>query len=123
MTLQSSKRITLALVIFVLAAASAFAKNERQLAIVNDATVSGQTLHAGSYKVDWVSHSPEATVTFYRGKEAVAKVEGKWVDRGSKYSQNAVVYADNPDGSKSVVEIRFAGMNRALVLGSAASVS
>jgi hypothetical protein len=123
MSLQSSKRVTLVLVILALSAASAFAKNERQLNIPSDASISGKTLRAGNYKVDWVSHSPEATVTFYSGKEAVATVEGKWVDRGSKYSQNAVLYANNPDGSRSIVELRFAGMSQALVLGSAASSS
>ena len=123
MSLQSNKRVTLVLVVLVLSAASAFAKNERQLAITSDASVSGKMLRAGKYKVGWVSHSPEATVTFYSGKEAVATVEGKWVDRGWEYKQNAVVYANQPDGSKSIVEFRFAGMSRALVLGSQADAS
>ena len=124
MGLQSSKRITLVLaVLAVLSAASAFAKNERQITLVNGVAVNGTALPAGNYKVDWVSHSPEATVTFYRGKEAVATVQGKWVDRGSKYSQNAVVYADHSDGSKSIVEFRFAGMSQALVLASAGGAS
>lgn len=119
MSLQSSKRVTLVLVVLLLSAASAFAKNERRITLVNSASVNGQTLHAGNYKVDWVSHSPEATVTFYKGKEAVATVQGKWVERGSQYRQNAVVYTDHPDGSKSILEIRFAGMSQALVLGDA----
>ena len=123
MSLQSNKCVTLVLVVLVLSAASAFAKNERQLAITSDASVSGKMLRAGKYKVGWVSHSPEATVTFYSRREAVTTVEGKWVNRGSEYKQNAVVYANHPDGSKSIIEIRFAGMSRALVLGSQADAS
>lgn len=123
MSLQSFKRLTSVLVILVLAAASAFAKNGRQLTITNDASIGAKTLHAGNYTVDWVSHSPQATVTFYSGKEAVAMVEGKWVDRGSEYKQNAVLYENHPDGSRSIIEIRFAGMKQALVLGSPAPTS
>jgi hypothetical protein len=123
MSLQSFKRLTSVLVILVLVAASAFAKNERRLTITNDASIGGKTLRAGNYKVDWVSHSPEATVTFYNGKEVVATVEGKWVNRDSEYKQNAVLYENHPDGSRSIIEIRFAGMKQALVLGSATSTS
>jgi hypothetical protein len=118
MSLQSFKRLTAVLVILVLSAASALAKNERRLNISNNASISGTMLRAGNYKVDWVSHSPEATVTFYSGKEAVATVKGKWVDRGSEYKQNAVLYENHADGSRSIIEIRFAGMKQALVLGS-----
>lgn len=123
MSVQSFKRLTSVLVILVLAAASALAKNERRLTITNNASIGGKTLQAGNYKVDWVSHSPEATLTFYSGKEAVVTVEGKWVDRGSEYKQNAVLYENHPDGSRSIIEIRFAGMTQALVLGSAAPAS
>jgi hypothetical protein len=123
MSLQSFKRLTSLIVILVLAAASALAKNERRLTITNDASIGGKTLQAGNYNVDWVSHSPQATVTFYSGKDAVATVEGKWVDRGSEYKQNAVLYENHPDGSRSIVEIRFAGMKQALVLGSPAPTS
>jgi len=123
MSVHSLKRLTSVLVILVLSAASALAKNERTLTITNNASIGATTLRAGNYKVDWVSHSPEATVTFYSGKQVVATVEGKWVDRGSEYKQNAVLYADNSDVSKSSIEIRVAGMKQALVLGNAASTT
>jgi hypothetical protein len=37
------------------------------------------------------------------------------VDRGAKYHTDAVVYTNNADGSHTLVEIRFAGKNQALV--------
>ena len=109
--------------VLVLSAAAALAKNERKLAITNDALVSGKMLRAGKYNVGWVSQSRQATITFYSGKEALTTVEGKWVDRRSEYKQDMVMYANHPDGSKSIVEIHFAGMSRALVLGSEADAS
>ena len=40
---------------------------------------------------------------------------GKWVDRGAKYREDAFVYTNNPDGSHTLLEIRFAGQKQALV--------
>jgi hypothetical protein len=50
-------------------------------------------------------------------KGVVATVEGKWVDRDTKYEANAVVYSNNPDGSRTILEVRFAGLKGALVFG------
>ena len=110
-------RITLAVAILLMAALSAVAQNARTLKVPYSASVNGKQLAAGEYKVTWETHSPEATVNFSQKKEVVATVEGKWVDRETKYEANAVVYSNNPDGSRTILEVRFSGLKGALVFG------
>jgi hypothetical protein len=45
----------------------------------------------------------------------VVTVDGRWVDRGVKNERNAFVYQKRGDGSRNLLEIRFAGMSRVLV--------
>ena len=110
-------RITLAAAILLMAALSAVAQNSRTLKVPYSASVNGKQLAAGEYKVTWQTHSPAATVNFTQKREVVATVEGKWVDRETKYEANAVVYSNNPDGSRTILEVRFAGLKGALVFG------
>ena len=110
-------RITLTLAILLMATLSAVAQNARTLKLPYSASVNGKQLAAGEYKVTWETHSPEATVNFAQKREVVATVEGKWVDRDTKYEANSVVYSMNPDGSRTIMEVRFAGLKGALVFG------
>ena len=110
-------RITLTLAIVLMAALSAVAQNARTLKLPYSASVNGKQLAAGEYKVTWQTHSPAATVNFTQKREVVATVEGKWVDRDTKYEANSVVYSMNPDGSRTIMEVRFAGLKGALVFG------
>jgi hypothetical protein len=60
---------------------------------------------------------PEAIVKFEKEGSVLGTTEGKWVKRGVKYEDDAVVYRKNSDGSRTLLEIRFAGMSQALVFG------
>ena len=101
-------------------AGSADAKDSRTLKLTNPCQINGKALPAGEYTLSWVSHSPQATLTLTRGKEAVVTFQGKWVERDVKYERNMIVYDTKPDGSMTVVEIRLAGMRQALVIGTTA---
>jgi uncharacterized protein YfaP (DUF2135 family) len=114
---RSVGRLTVTLAILLMAALSAVAQNARTLKVPYSASLKGKQLAAGEYKVTWQTHSPEATVNFMQKKAVVATVEGKWVDRDTKYEANAVVYSNNPDGSRTILEVRFAGLKGALVFG------
>jgi hypothetical protein len=94
--------------------------NEKTFTFASDVSLNGTMLPAGYYDIRWVSHSPEATVTFAKGGHVVATSMGKWEDRGAKYKADAVVYTNNGDGSHTLREIRFAGQKQVLVLGPAA---
>lgn len=125
MNLRYLKRFVPVIVVVALAAASAFAKNstksEKKLTINQAAALNGAAIPAGSYNVTWSSDSGDPTVSFVKGKETVASSQAKWVDRGTKYDQNEVLYSNGNDGNKTIIEIRFAGMSRALVFGDSTS--
>ena len=108
-------KLTITLAILLMVALSAVAENARTLKVPYAASLNGKQLAAGEYKVTWETHSPEATVNFMQKQAVVASVEGKWVDRDIKYEANSVVYSNNPDGSRTILEVRFAGLKGALV--------
>jgi hypothetical protein len=91
------------------------AKNSRTLALTHDAVLSGKTLPAGKYVVQWDAHSPQATVEFARRHKVVLSTEGRLEDRGKKYHSNTVVYDTASDGSLTIIEIRFARSSEILV--------
>jgi cell division protein FtsN len=80
-------------------------------------TFHGTRIPVNECVVSWESYVTDAIVKFEQGGSVVATTEGKWVARAAKYEQNAIVYRKNGDGSRTLLEIRFAGMSRALVFG------
>ena len=109
--------LTALLALFLFTSVFGVAKDSRRLTLNHAATLNGSQLTPGNYEVSWVSHSPEATVTFKQRNKVAATAEGKWVERQTTYATDGVVYDNNPDGSKTIVEIRFAGMNQVLTFG------
>ena len=91
------------------------AKNSRTVALPHDAVLSGKTLPAGNYVVQWEAHSPQAVVEFAQRHKVVLSTEGRCEDRGKKYYSNVVVYDTASDGSRTISEIRFAGSSEVLV--------
>lgn len=94
---------------------SASANKSKTLSFRTEVTLNGSKLPTGFYEVSWVSHSPEVTVTFVKAGQIMVTAVGKWVDRDVKYDTDTVVYTNNPDGSHTLLEIRFASRKQALV--------
>lgn len=92
-----------------------FAANSRTVTLQHDAVLSGTGLSAGRYSIRWQTHSPEATVDFVRRHKVVLSTEGRVEERDKTYDRDAVVYSTHPDGTWSVIEIRFANTNKVLV--------
>jgi len=116
MNVRLHKLIAPAILLSVLVAGSAFAKNGKRVTINKTVDVNGGTLAAGSYNVTWSAPGGDPTVSFMKGKETVASSQAQWVDRGVKYDNDAVIYS-NEGGASHIIEIRFAGMRQALVFG------
>ena len=91
------------------------AKNSGTLTLQQDAVLKGTTLPAGKYHVRWETHSPEATIEFMRGNKVVISAEGRVEQRDKSYDRNAAVYSLASDGSRSLVEIRFAASKEVLI--------
>ena len=66
--------------------------------------------------VSWEAYGAEATVRFVKGGDTVAKAEGRWVRRPTKFDYDTIVYKPNDNGSRTLLEIRLHGMNQVVVL-------
>jgi hypothetical protein len=119
MNVRFQKLVAPAILLVVLVAASAFAKNGKQVTLNQAADVNGATLVPGSYHVTWSAPGGDPTVSFMKGKLTVASAQAKWVDRGIKYQSDAVIYSNEGNGASHIIEIRFAGMAQALVFSDA----
>jgi cell division protein FtsN len=80
--------------------------------------VAGNYLPVGDCVISWESYTPNAIVKIEDVRGVGVTLEGKWVNQGVRYTENAVGLRKNRDGSRTLVEIRFAGMGRTLVFGS-----
>jgi hypothetical protein len=79
--------------------------------------VGGTRLPVGYCVISWESYIPDAIVKIEDDRGMGVTVEGKWVKRDVRYTENAVAYQKNSDGSRTLVEIRFSGMGQVLVFG------
>lgn len=113
------RKIWVLLAVVLAGCLSAAAANSHTLSFRTAVKLNGAEIAPGSYEVQWVSHSPEATVTFTRNGRVVATVSGKWVERDNKYPADAVVFSNDADGSHTLKELRFGGQNKVLVFGEA----
>ena len=80
----------------------------KTVSISQPAKVGQVTLQAGEYQFS----IDGTTVSVQRGKNQIAKSEGRWEERNQKSDYNAVLIG----GDGQVKEVRFAGQTRAFVL-------
>ena len=78
-------------------------------------TVAGEHLASGLYHIQCETSGTTAKLTFMQDRKAVATVEGQLVNRSQEYSINQVVYDTKTDGSRAIMEIRFAKPNQTIV--------
>ena len=93
----------------------AYERGSRNFTFHSLLTVNGTHIPYGIFVISWESYVPDAIVKFEKEGSVFVTTEGKWVRRGVKYEDDAVVYRKNSDGSRTLLEIRFAGMSQALV--------
>jgi len=114
--MKTLKNILRAMTILLTTACAVHAggpKTSQDIHLDQAVSVNGQALKAGDAEVRWVTHSPQATVTFVQRKSTFA-ADGVFVTRNQKADRDAVVYCINPDGSRSLIELQFGGSNKVL---------
>ena|SRR5437868_10234154 len=92
------------------------AKNTRPFFLRTTATLDGAEVPAGIYDLSWESHSSTVRVTLSKNGRFIATGQGTWVKSGIKYPDDAALLRVNPDGSRSLVEIRMAGLKKTIVI-------
>lgn len=78
-------------------------------------SVAGKSLSSGLYRVKCKTNGSNATLTFQLGHKVIATIDGKVAHRSTKYVRNEVVYNINPNGSRSIIEIRLAHPSQVVV--------
>ena len=94
-----------------------YERGSRSLTFFSGLTVNGSRLPVGDLVVTWESYVPDAIVKFEKDGGVIGTTDGKWEKRDVKYGDDAIVYRKNSDGTRTLLEIRFAGMSQALVFG------
>jgi len=94
-----------------------FERGSHDLTMLSNVTLNGTRVPVGDYTIRWESYINDAAVKLERNNSVVSSAEGRWVKRGARFQRNAYMYRKNGDGSKTLLEIQFAGMNQALVFG------
>ena len=92
-------------------------KNSRPFYLRIAATMNGAEIPAGIYDISWESEKTGVRVTLWKNGQFFATAKGDWVKQGVKHTDDAVVLRVNSDGSRSLVEIRIAGVKKTIVLG------
>jgi hypothetical protein len=117
-------RIVLLFAIILAGSAGSFAKTlpPRPFFLDRDITVNGATVPHGMYTlaVEWDGTSVRATLYSYG--RFVATAHGVWVKYGIKPKQDQALLVVNPDGTRSLREIRLIGMTKTIVLDDASPI-
>lgn len=92
-----------------------YERGKRDFSLPPALKVGTTRLPVGYCVISWESYIPDAIVKIQDDRGSNVTVDGKWVKRDSKYGENAVAYVKNRDGSRTLIEIRFAGMAQTLV--------
>jgi cell division protein FtsN len=77
--------------------------------------LNGARIPVGECSIRWESYSSLVVVQFVQNNDVVATVDGKWAKRDVMYNQSAYGFTRSSDGSRDLVELRFAGMKQALI--------
>jgi hypothetical protein len=88
----------------------------RPLFLDRDITVDGAQVPHGIYTLALESHGASVRATLLKEGQFVATAHGTWVRHGIKYSEDAVLLKVNPDGTRSLTEIRLAGSAKTIVI-------
>jgi len=91
-----------------------FERGSRDFVFISPLVVRASRLPLGDLTVRWESFVGDAKVSFLQGGNLLATIDGKWVPGAMKYWRDEYVYQKNGDGSRTLLEIHFSGLNRAL---------
>lgn len=90
--------------------------SSRPFFLRSDVVMNGVEIPAGLYELTWEVHNSTVRLTLLKEGKFFATAQGAWVKNGSRYPEDAALLRVNSDGSRSLIEIRFAGTDRAIVL-------
>ena len=108
---------TLVLACAVLLATSAFAVNKGSVQLMHPTQVAGKQLAAGSYKIQWDGSGDQVQLSILQGNKEVASTSARVVQIQSPSPNDNALITVNPDGTRSLSQIRLRGKTFAIDLG------
>jgi hypothetical protein len=109
-----------AVTLFILAVGSVPAgakKNpSRPFYLPTPVTMDGAEIPQGMYQLNLMSNKSDVRVELWRDGRFMATARGAWVKSGVKYKENTILLRVNPDGSRSLIELRLSGAAKSIVL-------
>jgi hypothetical protein len=103
----------LVLITVVLTTAFALAAN-MQINLNSPNQLNGTTINPGTYKLNYTTNGNTAQVNIIQGKKTVATATGEVVEVQNVPQRDSVVSKMNPDGSRTMYEVQFAGKKQAI---------
>lgn len=105
-------------VVWLAAALALPAKNPpaRPFFMPQPVALEGTDVPQGMYQLKIEENKADVQVELWKDARFVASWHGAWVKSGVKYKENAVLLRVNPDGTRSLVEIRLAGASKTIML-------
>jgi hypothetical protein len=110
------KLVVQTMVILLFVNAPARANNSRPFYLRTTVTMNGVEVPAGTYQMSWESQNSKVRVTLWKDGLFFVTAQGTWVNNGARYRNDAALLRVNSDGSRSLVEIRLAGVKKTIVL-------
>jgi hypothetical protein len=92
-----------------------FERGSRDFAFRSGLTVGGTKLPVGDFTISWETYVEEAKVKFAQAGGVVVTADGKWITHTQKFARNEYVYQNVGNGQRPLLEVHFAGLDRALV--------
>jgi hypothetical protein len=117
--LKTLKALVLIAVVFTTAFALA-ANMQINLASANQ--LNGTTINPGAYKFNYTTTGNTAQVNVIQGKKTIASATGEVVEIENPPAHDSIISKKNPDGTRSMYEIQFAGKKQAIRFNSDAPV-
>jgi hypothetical protein len=104
--------------ILLAASYSVLAKNSppRPINLHAAITLNGAKVPEGICDLTWDSANSAVRITLWKDGRFIATASGTWVKNGAKYTEDAVLLRVNRDGTRSLIEIRLAGIAKTIVL-------
>jgi hypothetical protein len=110
------KLILQTILILLLVSFPARANNSHPFFLRTTVTMNGAEVPAGLYELSWESQNSKVSVTLWKEGRFFATARGTWVKNAVQYSADEALLRVNSDGSRSLMEIRLAGVKKSIVI-------
>jgi hypothetical protein len=110
------KLILQTILILLLVSFPARANNSHPFFLRTTVTMNGAEVPAGLYELSWESQNSKVNVTLWKEGRFFATARGTWVKNAVQYSADEALLRVNSDGSRSLMEIRLAGVKKSIVI-------